>query len=288
MNTANRSWNGTDYEARTAHDETIAALRDSFTVSAGIAIHGCGQPTANQTALDPRATSATKPAAGAAARRDASSCSDLPTFADLERLLREAPSRTPAGGLMGGRMEWASVVNRAGLVCATAVATADPYAAWPGSQAIAKAKAYTANAFSTDDAPLSTARLYTLTQPGQSLWGLAQANGFKPGCLVRADNSTATNGDLCGGTITFGGGVALYREGRRVGGLGVSGDTACADHEVAKTIRELAGLTPRNGSAADDIVYAEFDGPSVFAHPLCPNTYRNGQQLGNPPPRAPE
>ena len=43
---------------------------------------------------------------------------------------------------------------------------------WPGSQAIAKSKAYTANAFSLDSLALSTARLYTFTQPGHSLWSL--------------------------------------------------------------------------------------------------------------------
>ena len=47
-------------------------------------------------------------------------------------------------------MEWAAIVNRQGEICATAVATDDPASAWPGSQAISKAKAYTANAYSTD------------------------------------------------------------------------------------------------------------------------------------------
>ena len=56
-------------------------------------------------------------------------------------------------------MEWGAIVNREGEICVTAVATDDPASAWPGSQAISKAKAYTANAYSTDEAPLSTARL---------------------------------------------------------------------------------------------------------------------------------
>lgn len=260
-------------------------------VAGAVAIAGCREPSASQAALDPRATSAVTSADAARAggvTSDATSCQGLPTAADLKRLLGEAPSRTPAGGLMGGRMEWASVVNRAGHVCATAVATDDPNAAWPGSQAIAKAKAFTANAFSTDESPLSTARLYTLTQPGQSLWGLGQVNGFNPDCLVRADDANATDGHLCGGTIAFGGGVPLYREGRRVGGLGVSGDTACADHEVAKTMRDLSGFNPAKGPGVDDIVYTEPDGPSVFAHPLCPNTYRNGQKIGEATLAAPD
>jgi hypothetical protein len=57
----------------------------------------------------------------------------------------------------------------------------------------------------------------------------------------------------------------------------VSGDTSCADHEIAKRVRDLAGLNPAGGKLADDIVYTT----SVFAHPVCLNTYRNGEQIGN-------
>ena len=65
----------------------------------------------------------------------------------------------------------------------------------------------------------------------------------------------ATNGKVCGGSIAFGGGVPLYKGKTRVGGLGVSGDTACADHEIAKRIRHLAQLDPEKGEFADDIIY---------------------------------
>jgi uncharacterized protein GlcG (DUF336 family) len=178
-------------------------------------------------------------------------------------------------------MEWASIVNRLGELCATAVATDDPASAWPGSQAISKAKAYTANAYSTDGSPLSTARLYTLTQPGHSLWGVAEPNPFRADCLASPKEMNATNGKICGGSIAFGGGVPLYKGKTRVGGLGVSGDTACADHEIAKRIRHLAQLDPEKGQFADDIIYTAADGPSPFAHPLCANTWRNGQKLGD-------
>ena len=48
-------------------------------------------------------------------------------------------------------------------------------------------------------------------------------------------------GKAIGGVIVFGGGGASYNpKGELVGGLGVSGDTACADHVVAwKTRRAL-------------------------------------------------
>ena len=209
-------------------------------------------------------------------------CSDLPSAAELKQWLRDAPGvEGEAGGLFSGKMEWGSIVNREGEICVTAVATDEPASAWPGSQAIAKAKAYTANAYSTDDAPLSTARLYTLTQPGHSLWGVSEPNPFRADCLAAPRDMNATNGRICGGSIAFGGGVPLYRGKTRVGGLGVSGDTACADHEIAKRIRHLARLDPEKGEFADDIIFTSADGPSPFAHPLCANTWRNGTKLGD-------
>jgi hypothetical protein len=77
--------------------------------------------------------------------------------------------------------------------------------------------------------------------------------------------------------------VPLYRGRRRVGGLGVSGDTPCTDHEIAKRIRHVALLDPQNGQFADDISYAGVDGASVFTHPLCPNTWFNGKKVGDEP-----
>src|SRR5581483_8074076 len=97
-----------------------------------------------------------------------------------------------------------------------------------------------------------------------SLWGVAEPNPFSPDCLVAPVDASKTNGKLCGGSIAFGGGVPLYRAKTRVGGLGVSGDTACADHEIAKRIRHLAGLDPEKGEFADDIQYSQADGASVF------------------------
>jgi uncharacterized protein GlcG (DUF336 family) len=179
---------------------------------------------------------------------------------------------------------WAAVVNRDGEVCSAATSTTDPSQVWPGSQAIAKAKAYTANAFSLDTLPLSTARLYTFTQPGHSLWSLGQSNLFEPRFLNAPADAHHGSGRIQGGLIFFGGGVPLYRAGRIIGGLGVSGDTSCADHEIAKRVRNLADLNPPGGMQADDITYSVPDGASVFTHPRCVNTWRNGVLIGNEPP----
>ena len=238
---------------------------------------GASKASPAETQPGSAAAQSSGPRSGAAS----ADCKDLPSVDDLRKFLRQAPNEGgEAGGLFSGKMEWAAVVNRAGELCAVAVATDEPTSAWPGSQAIAKSKAYTANAFSTDALPLSTARLYTLSQPGHSLWGIAAGNPFNPACLVTPANAEKTNGQICGGAIAFGGGVPLYRAKTRVGGLGVSGDTACADHEIAKRIRHLASLDPDKGEFADDITYSSADGPSAFTHPLCANTWRNGKKLG--------
>jgi uncharacterized protein GlcG (DUF336 family) len=238
---------------------------------------GCRTPSPAETQTGSAGAQSAGPRAGATPAR----CGDLPSTEMLRRWLADAPGQAEAGGLFSGKMEWAAVVNRAGELCAVVVSTDDPASSWPGSQAIAKAKAYTANAFSTDALPLSTARLYTLTQPGHSLWGLAAGNPFNPACLETPDRASHHDAAVCGGTITFGGGVALYKNKTRVGGLGVSGDTACADHEIAKRMRHLAQLDPEKGQFADDITYASADGASAFTHPLCANTWRNGQKLGD-------
>jgi uncharacterized protein GlcG (DUF336 family) len=180
---------------------------------------------------------------------------------------------------------WGAIVDRNGRLCALSASTDDKAAAWPGSRTIAIAKAFTSNAFSSDVAPMSTARLYTLSQPGHSLWGAANGNPVNPFCLGAADDVTTGIGQVCGGTIAFGGGLALYKGQIRVGGLGVSGDTACTDHEIAKRLRLAAGLAP-TGLPSDEIVYTAADGASPFAHPLCPNTFRDGVKIGDESPAA--
>ena len=98
-------------------------------------------------------------------------CENLPSESQLRQLLVQAQNvNKPIGGLFEGTRMWGAVVNRDGAICAYTTSTNVPTQVWPGSQAIAKAKAYTANTFSLDDLPLSTARLYTFTQPCHSRW----------------------------------------------------------------------------------------------------------------------
>jgi uncharacterized protein GlcG (DUF336 family) len=211
-----------------------------------------------------------------------SNCSGLPSASQLKTFLTAAPTTGgDAGGLFHGTRMWVAVVNRDGKLCAVANSQSDPSQVWPGSQAIAKAKAYTANAFSLDSLALSTARLYTFTQPGHSLWSLGQANPFDPQALAPIGGQGGSDNQIAGGMIFFGGGVPIYKNGKIIGGLGISGDTSCTDHEIAKRVRTLAGLNPTGGPSVDDITYSSADGASVFTHPLCLNTWRNGVSLGN-------
>src|SRR6267378_1292818 len=111
------------------------------------------------------------------------------------------------GGIFHPNRMWSAVVDRQGRLCSVIV-IGD---AWPGSRAIAIAKA-------------STANLYSATQPGGSLYGLNNSNPFNPNFLPQGTGI----GSVPGGIITFGGGVALYSGGEVIGGLGLSGDSACA------------------------------------------------------------
>src|ERR1700724_420417 len=81
----------------------------------------------------------------------ADGCAALPKASQLTAFLTAAPGTGgDAGGLFHGNRMWAAVVDRDGTLCAFAPSTSDPTQVWPGSQAIAKAKASTANAFTLD------------------------------------------------------------------------------------------------------------------------------------------
>ena len=179
------------------------------------------------------------------------------------------------GGLFTPNKMWSAVVDRRGVLCSVIRSDND---AWPGSRSIAIAKASTANDFSSHLLALSTANLYSFTQPANtatpplvqtfpagSLYGLNNSNPFNPAFQAQGTGV----GQVPGGIITFGGGVALYNGNRQViGGLGVSGDTACADHAIAYRMRHLAGLD--NTPNSDNIVYlAVGELPHDLGHPHC-------------------
>jgi uncharacterized protein GlcG (DUF336 family) len=191
----------------------------------------------------------------------------------------------PSGGPSNGGLdnnEWAAVVNRDGVICAVAFSGAKADDQWPGSRLIAAEKANTANGFSLKTVAMSTANLYAGSQPGGPLYGIALTNLASPEAAVAGDAKkfgTATDpliGKRLGGAVVFGGGLALYNETDIVGGLGASGDTSCADHNVAWRLRKALGLdhikAGVKGRKNDGIIYdigLTGHSKSGFGHPLC-------------------
>ena len=192
----------------------------------------------------------------------------------------------PSGGPTNGGLdnnEWAAVVDRSGVLCAIAFSGGKVDDQWLSSRAIAAEKANTANSVSLKEFALSTANLYSLSQPGGPLFGLPLSNPPNQAAIYggSADNFGTTSDPLLnkapGGVIVFGGGLALYSDKDVVGGVGASGDTSCADHNIAWRIRAAlkldkvpAGASPttRNDAIIYDI------GPngksaSGYGHPTC-------------------
>ena len=87
--------------------------------------------------------------------------------------------------------------------------------AWEGSVSIAKAKAFTAMAFSSNENALTSRSIGTLTQPGGALWNIGNSN-------------------VEHGIIEFPGGIPLYKDGKLIGAIGVSGDGVDQDENVAE------------------------------------------------------
>jgi uncharacterized protein GlcG (DUF336 family) len=205
---------------------------------------------------------------------------DVVTQAELEEALKGA--RAEANGGLNFDM-WATVVDRAGVVVAVAYTGTREDAQWPGSRVISAQKANTANAFSLDNFALSSANLFAATQPGGPLYGLQESNPVDTVVAYggEADDYGSTGdfmvGKKIGGVNVFGGGLALYAaNGRILGAVGVSGDTSCADHNIAWKVRDRLGfdVVPAGvatSGANDNIIYDITDGVSAsgFGHPAC-------------------
>lgn len=206
------------------------------------------------------------------------------SHAQLEAALKA--SVKPAGGPSNGGLdnnEWAVLVNRNGQVCGVAFSGAKPDDQWPASRAIAAEKANTANAMSLAAFALSTANLYAGAQPGGYLFGVQATNPPDPAVLYAGppDRFGTENdpmvGKSVGGVVVFGGGLALYDGKAVIGGLGASGDTACADHNIAWRIRQQLKLdkVPAGANATlknDAIIYdigPNGKSASGFGHPTC-------------------
>jgi uncharacterized protein GlcG (DUF336 family) len=237
-------------------------------------------------------------------------CAALPDHYALKAALATAVATETSG--LNNQM-WATIVDRDGIVCAVAFSGVNRGAQWPGSRVISAQKANTGSAFSLDPSSasggsgqaaglaLSTANLYSAAQPGGSLFGLQFSNPVDPSVAYGGSSFQygAANdpmvGRKIGGVNVFGGGFGLYAKGHDlVGGVGVSGDTSCADHNIGWRVRHLLGFDhmaatgtlPAVGGVSgdatrpDNIIFDITPNPSGgagisaggFGHPTCLNT----------------
>ncbi len=203
----------------------------------------------------------------------------LPTFNQLRAALKAAVAEENGG--FGFNM-WATIVDRDGVVQLVAFSGAARGDQWPGGRVISAQKANSGNAFSLPSLALSTANLYSAVQPGGSLFGLQFSNPVNPAVAYTGSskNYGSANdpmvGDKIGGVNVFGGGLPLYdKKGKLVGAIGVSGDSSCADHNIAWKIRHKLeldyvpdGVSPTKD---DNIIYDIVNGVSAsgWGHPEC-------------------
>lgn len=149
---------------------------------------------------------------------------------------------------------WLTFVDESGVVCEVVTSGEKGALAsrteWLGSRVISAQKANTANAFSIDTVSISTGALMAAVQPGGSLFGLQEANpvdaqaAYKGPASNFGTHNDPMKGQRIGGTNVFGGGLAVYKNGVKVGAFGVSGDTSCTDHATVWAVRSKLGLDP--------------------------------------------
>jgi Haem-degrading len=207
-------------------------------------------------------------------------------YATFKAQLALAVQATGNGGL--GFNMWATIVAKDGTVCAVAYSGSHKVDQWLAGRVISAQKAATANGLSLGvvtgastkgQFALSTANLYSATQPGGSLYGLSDSNpvaaagaygdridtgtGAYIGPLDTTTYGMATDpmvGQVIGGINVFGGGLALFNgAGNRRGGVGVSGDTSCTDHMVAWHLRHNLNL--------DLLATGGISGPAALTSP---------------------
>ncbi len=204
---------------------------------------------------------------------------DMPSHEQVTTALKSIVKEKNGGF---GLNMWATIVDRDGIVQLVTFSGEHRGDQWPGSRVISAQKANTANAFSLPGLALSTAQLFSATQPGGSLYGLQHSNpvdtsvayGGNPQNVGKTSDPMV--GKIIGGVNVFGGGLPLYnKSGKLIGAIGVSGDSSCADHNIAWKLRHALELDYIPGGVSptgdDNIVNDIQDGKSAsgWGHPAC-------------------
>ena len=202
-------------------------------------------------------------------------CSDI-TYNALSSAANNVLAAGNTGGF--GLNMWVTFVDETGKVCEVTT-TGDKGALasrseWLGSRVISAQKANTSNAFSLNGVSISTGALYAAVQPGGSLFGLQESNPVDAQAAYNGNpkfygtNLDPLRGKRVGGVNVFGGGLAVYKGGVKVGAIGVSGDTSCTDHAFAWKVREVLGL---DSSPAKSFELLDLDTKiqALGDHPAC-------------------
>jgi Haem-degrading len=229
-------------------------------------------------------------------------CANLPDRTQLKKALIAARAAENSGL---NAQQWATIVDRNGIVCAVAYTGYDTTTQLGIGRISSAMRANAANAFAFDSnsssngagfpggLALSTANLYSATQPGGFVGELpnnypVNQAVFSGGPNLFGTDSDPMLGQPIGGFMAVGGGVGLFGTGQvAMGGLGVAGDHTCTDHDIAWRTRNLLNLDhlarfpPLSGDPArpDNIVYDITLNPdggvgvskSGLGHPQCPN-----------------
>jgi Haem degrading protein HbpS-like len=127
-------------------------------------------------------------------------------------------------------------------------------------------------------------RLWAAVQPAGSLYGLQHSNPVDTETAYRGpaqdfgQSDDPMNGRRIGGVNVFGGGLALYDSRKQIAGaIGISGNTSCADHNIAWRTRHTLQLDwVPDGVSANHDDNINYQGlvpvPSVqndFSRPVC-------------------
>jgi Haem-degrading len=251
--------------------------------------------------------------AGTALRAQSNGCAGLP---DINQLKQAAMAARAAENSGLNAQEWVTIVDRNGIVCAVTFTGPDATTQMGIGRISSAMRANAGNAFAFDSSSssngagfpgglaLSTANLYSATQPGGFVGEMPNNYPVNTSAIFSKPVSlfgTAADpmvGQMIGGFTGVGGGLGLFAQGQKaVGGIGVAGDHACTDHDIAWRTRNLlnldhmSGFAPLSGdpSRPDNIVYDITPNPNGgigisaggLGHPHCgaPATWGDPSKL---------
>ena len=206
-------------------------------------------------------------ATGTASAQGATGCKELPSYSTLRGALVQARHASNGGFNLD---MWGTVVNRDGVVCAVAFTGNDRGDQWPGSRDFRTEGQHGQFVQSTEHRAFDRQSLHGRSTRRQPVWSAGKQSGECGRRLQRQPGEQRTSQRSDGrrphwrGERVWGRSGLYNSSGELVGAIGVSGDTSCADHNIAWRTRASLGLdyvphTAFNASGdpthPDNIVY---------------------------------